>query len=68
MGLSTQVVSGDCRGTHMVPREGSLTEKVSQIHPGQAGLQDNDHSFGKLLQEKEFLVGKELAGNDRKGN
>ena len=27
MGLSTQVVSGDCRGTHMVPREGSLTEK-----------------------------------------
>lgn len=52
----------------MVPREGSLTEKVSQIHPGQAGLQDNDHSFGKLLQEKEFLVGKELAGNDRKGN
>ena len=27
MGLSAQVVSGDFRGTHMEPREGSLTEK-----------------------------------------
>lgn len=61
MGLRAQAMSGDCRGTYMVPREEALAEKE---FPKSAPARLHFRTTTALLEsykKKEFLVGKDLA-------
>ena len=54
-------MSGDCRGTYMVPREGALTEKeFPKSTPARLDFRTTT-ALLESYKKKEFLVGKDLA-------
>lgn len=62
MGLRAQVMSGDCRGTYMVPREGALTAKeFPKSTLARLDFRTTTALLESYSKKKEFLVGKDLA-------